>query len=242
MCSSRASKRMRAAGRNKRGRRSAQRKRAGGGREGGADVMNIMILTDHESRLLYDYYEPERMKDIDLIISCGDLSAEYLTFFATLCHVPVLYVRGNHDSRYAEKPPEGCICIEDDIYVYEGVRILGLGGSMEYIPGASNQYTEQKMRQRVRRMGWKLWRHKGFDILVAHAPAYQVNDLEDLPHRGFAVFRSLMEKYRPKFFFHGHVHANYSSSFKRKDRYADTTVINAYDFYVVEYPLGPADR
>ena len=29
----------------------------------GMGVMNIMILTDHESRLLYDYYEPERMKD-----------------------------------------------------------------------------------------------------------------------------------------------------------------------------------
>ena len=57
--------------------------------ETGTDTLRIMILTDHESRLLYDYYEPERMKDIDLIISCGDLAPEYLTFFATLCHVPV---------------------------------------------------------------------------------------------------------------------------------------------------------
>ena len=31
--------------------------------------LQIMVLTDHESKLLYDYYEPERMKDIDLIIS-----------------------------------------------------------------------------------------------------------------------------------------------------------------------------
>ena len=204
--------------------------------ETGTDTLRIMILTDHESRLLYDYYEPERMKDIDLIISCGDLAPEYLKFFATLCHVPVLYVRGNHDGKYDEKPPEGCICIEDDIYVHEGIRILGLGGSMEYIPGARNQYTEQQMRSRVRRLWFKLWRHKGFDILVAHAPARAVNDLEDLPHRGFAVFRMLMEKYRPKFFFHGHVHANYSRNFKRRDTFCNTTVINAYDFYVVEYP------
>ena len=47
-----------------------------------------------------------------------------------------------------------------------------------------------------------------------------------------------MEKYEPKFFFHGHVHANYGRNFKRTDTYAKTTVINAYDFYVVEYPLG----
>ncbi len=196
-----------------------------------------MILADQKSKSLYDYYEPEKMKEIDLIISCGDLDPNYLIFFATLCHAPVLYVKGNHDARYAEKPPEGCICIEDDIFVYQGVRILGLGGSMEYIPGAPNQYTELKMRKRIWKMGWKIWNHKGFDILVTHAPAYQVNDLEDLPHRGFAVFRRLLEKYQPKFFFHGHVHANYSRNFKREDKFGNTTVVNAYEYYVVEYPL-----
>ena len=43
--------------------------------------MNIMILSDQESKLLYEYYDPERIKDIDLLISCGDLPPEYLTFF-----------------------------------------------------------------------------------------------------------------------------------------------------------------
>ncbi len=198
--------------------------------------MNILVLADHESKLLYDFYDPERMKDIDLIISCGDLEPEYLSFFATLCHAPVLYVQGNHDSKYSRQPPEGCICIEDDIYVFHGVRVMGLGGSMQYIPGAANQYSERDMRRRVRRMWWKLLRHQGFDILVAHAPAYDLNDMEDLPHRGFACFRTLMEKYSPKFFFHGHIHANYGSRFKRKDVYERTTIINAYEFYVVEYP------
>lgn len=42
--------------------------------------MNIMIFADQESKLLYEYYDPERMKDIDLLISCGDLNPEYLTF------------------------------------------------------------------------------------------------------------------------------------------------------------------
>ena len=199
--------------------------------------MNIMILADHESKSLYDHYNPEQWKDIDLIISCGDLAPEYLTFFATLCCSPLLYVKGNHDDKYDECAPEGCICIEDDIYVYQGVRILGLGGSMEYIPGANNQYSEQQMKRRVQKLGFKLWRHKGFDILVTHAPAYQVNDLEDLPHRGFMVFRTLMEKYEPKFFFHGHVHSNYSRSFKRTDTFRKTTVINGYDYYIVKYPL-----
>lgn len=198
--------------------------------------MKILVLADQKSKYLYDFYEPDKLKDVDLIISCGDLSPNYLSFFVTLCNVPLLYVRGNHDDKYAKSPPEGCICIEDDVFVYEGIRILGLGGSMEYIPGASNQYSEKKMRKRVRKLRYKLWRRRGFDILVAHAPAYQVNDLEDLPHRGFKVFRTLMEKYEPKFFFHGHVHANYSRNFKRQDKFGKTTIVNGFEYCIVEYP------
>ena len=198
--------------------------------------MKILVLADHKSKQLYDFYEPEKLKGVELILSCGDLEPNYLSFFATLCHAPVLYVRGNHDEIYDRMPPEGCICIEDDIYIYRGIRIMGLGGSMEYIPGAANQYTERAMERRIRRMKWKLWRNNGFDILVAHAPAYQVNDMEDRPHRGFACFRSLMEKYRPKMFVHGHVHANYGSSFKREDHYEDTLVVNAYEHYMIDYP------
>ena len=198
--------------------------------------MKILVLADQKSKYLYDYYEPDKLKDIDLIISCGDLSPTYLSFFVTLCNVPLLYVRGNHDGRYEQTPPEGCICIEDDIYVHEGIRILGLGGSLEYIPKASNQYSEQKMRRRIWKLKHKLWKKKGFDILVTHAPAREINDLEDLPHRGFEVFRKLMEKYEPKFFFHGHVHANYSRKFKRIDTYGKTTIVNAYEYYIVEYP------
>ena len=198
--------------------------------------MKILVLADQKSKYLYDFYEPDKLKDIDLIISCGDLPANYLSYFVTLCNVPLLYVKGNHDGKYETAPPEGCICIEDDIYVHQGIRIMGLGGSMEYIPRADNQYTEQKMRKRLWKLQYKLWKHKGFDILVTHAPARQVNDLEDLPHRGFEVFRTLLEKYTPKFFFHGHVHANYSRNFKRVDTYGKTTIINAFEYYIVDYP------
>ena len=203
--------------------------------------MKILVLADQKSKYLYDFYEPDKLKDIDLIISCGDLSPNYLSFFVTLCNVPLLYVRGNHDDKYEKTPPEGCICIEDEVFVYEGIRILGLGGSMEYIPGASNQYSERRMRKRVRKLRYKLWRHRGFDILVAHAPAYQVNDLEDLPHRGFKVFRTLLEKYEPKFFFHGHVHANYSRKFKRHDNFGKTTIVNGFEYCIVEYPPSQGD-
>lgn len=158
--------------------------------------MNILVIGDVESKYLWEYFEPSKLKGVDLIISCGDLNPNYLSFLATFTSAPVLYVHGNHDEKYDKQPPEGCISIEDKILVYNGVRILGLGGSMRYKKG-KYQYTEREMRQRVIKMFGKILKHKGFDILVTHAPAFEINDGTDLPHRGFKVFIWLIEKYNP---------------------------------------------
>lgn len=194
--------------------------------------MKIMAISDQESKLLWDYFDKSYLEGIDLIISCGDLKPQYLSFLATFTTSPVIYVHGNHDDRYEQTPPDGCICIEDKIFVHNGVRILGLGGSMRYKPG-EHQYTERQMRRRVRKLWLKLKYHKGFDILVTHAPAFQFNDKEYLPHRGFEVFRTLMEKYKPAYFLHGHVHLNYGR-FPRVSTYDETTVINTFEKYIFE--------
>ena len=97
--------------------------------------MKILAIADEESKSLWDFFDKSKLEGIDLIISCGDLNPHYLSFLVTLSTVPVLYIHGNHDGKYETTPPEGCICIEDQIYVHEGVRILGLGGSMRYKPG-----------------------------------------------------------------------------------------------------------
>ncbi|MCD7709268.1 MAG: metallophosphoesterase [Clostridiales bacterium] len=195
--------------------------------------MKILFIADEESKMYWDFFKKEYFTDIDLIVSCGDLKAEYLSFLATMVPVPVLYVMGNHDDKYALKPPEGCICIEDEIYEFGGVRILGLGGSYRYKPGA-NQYTEKEMRRRVRKLRFKLKRRKGFDILVTHSPALGIHDDDDIAHRGFDVFNKLIEEYRPKYFVHGHVHMNYGRKFPREDMVGDTHVINAYEKFIVE--------
>lgn len=198
--------------------------------------MKILAIADHESPLLWDYFDKSYLEGIDLILSCGDLKPQYLSFLATFTQAPVLYVHGNHDDRYKETPPDGCICIEDKIYVHEGVRILGLGGSMRYKPG-EHQYTQSEMRWRVRRLWWSLKFRKGFDILLTHSPAYQFNDGDDLPHRGFEVFRTLLDKYKPAFFVHGHVHLNYGRKYSRLSAYNETQVINAYEKYIFEINL-----
>ena len=195
--------------------------------------MKILFMSDEESKSYWDYFQKDAFEGVDLIVSCGDLKAEYLSFLATMTSIPVLYVKGNHDDKYDMRPPEGCICIEDEIFEFHGLRILGLGGSYRYKEG-KNQYTDREMEKRVRCLGMKLFFKKGFDILVTHAPAYGVNDGEDTSHRGFKVFRTLIEKYEPKYFVHGHVHMNYGRQFPREYEIGTTKVINAYNHYIVE--------
>ena len=112
--------------------------------EGNIDV-KILVLADQESEYLWDYFERSKFEGIDLIISCGDLDAGYLSFLATLLPIPVLYVHGNHDTKYQTRPPEGCISIDGEYYIYKGIRIVGLGGSMRYRRDVENQYTEREM-------------------------------------------------------------------------------------------------
>ena len=196
--------------------------------------MRILAIADEESKALWDYFDKSMLEGIDLIISCGDLDPRYLSFLVTFYSGPVLYVHGNHDGKYEQIPPEGCTCIEDDIFVYKGVRILGLGGSMRYKPGP-HQYTEREMKQRVAKLWFKIFFRRGFDILVAHAPAYQFNVGRVLQHLGFNIFRTLLERYRPKFFLHGHVHLSYGRNYKRYDKYMDTHIINAYERCVFDF-------
>ena len=197
--------------------------------------MKILTISDEECPFLWDYYVPGKLDEYDLIISCGDLSSKYLSFLVTMAKCPVLYVHGNHDAGYKYNPPEGCDCIDDALVVYNGVRILGLGGCRKYHPGA-HQYTEKQMRLRIALLKWKIHLLGGVDIVVTHAPPEGLGDDDDPAHWGFAAFREFLDKYRPAYFVHGHVHMTYGHNMPRVRDYNGTTLINAYERYTLELP------
>lgn len=196
--------------------------------------MKILTISDEESKYIWDYFDRDRFKDVDLILSAGDLKAKYLSFLVTMIHTPLLYVHGNHDVRYDRTPPEGCLSIEDDIYVHNGLRILGLGGSHKYSEGL-HQYSQNNMAKRIKKLKKKIQKHGGFDILLAHAPAYKMGDGEDLCHQGFESFLPLLDEYQPSYFIHGHQHLNYGRGNKRVTNYKNTTIINAFEYHLFDY-------
>lgn len=200
--------------------------------------MKILAVSDEESPALWDFYVPGRLKDYDLILSCGDLKADYLSFLVTMARCPLFYVHGNHDLSYRSAPPEGCDCIDGQIVVYNGLRILGLGGCLRYHPG-EQQYTEEQMRRRIAKLRLALWRTGGVDIVVTHAPPRGLGDAEDPAHRGFAALRELLDRYHPLYLLHGHVHLRYGLNIPRVHEYNGSQIINVSERYVLEVPDRP---
>ena len=94
------------------------------------------------------------------------------------------------------------------------------------------------MRSRIRRLKWRIWMLGGVDIVVTHAPPQDLGDDDDPAHWGFAALREFLDRYHPRYLIHGHVHMSYGHNIPREIEYNGTTVINAYERYVVEIPEG----
>ena len=52
--------------------------------------MKILVVSDREEPYIWDYFDMERFRDVDLVLSCGDLKAEYLSFLVTMIKAPLL--------------------------------------------------------------------------------------------------------------------------------------------------------
>ena len=202
--------------------------------------MKILLVSDEEDKYLWDFYKPGRLKGIDLILSAGDLKAEYLSFLVTMANRPLLYVPGNHDGGYAQRPPEGCQCIDGKLVTVGGLRILGLGGSALY-NGGPHQYTEKQMRRRIRRLRLKLALSGGVDLVLTHAPVRGFGDEDNMTHRGFEAFLPLLDQYKPRYLVHGHIHQRYGANRPRCYQYNETTIVNATGRYILEFPDKPGN-
>ncbi len=75
--------------------------------------VNIMKILSVSDTVVKELLEPvgggPAIAGIELILACGDLPPEYLSALRHRYDTPLLYVLGNHDLRYGESPPVGCI-------------------------------------------------------------------------------------------------------------------------------------
>lgn len=196
--------------------------------------MKILSVADRvEKDLLETVGGGPAIDGVELILSCGDLPPEYLSALRNRYETPLLYVLGNHDVRYGESPPSRCIPVDRRIIQFDKTKIVGFSGSRWY-NGNINQYTEEQMAGFIGRLRFTLWRQKGVDLVLTHAPPRFVHDAEDQCHRGFRSFRRFIDKYQPHFFIHGHIHTMFADDKERITTVNSTSVINSYGYYVFE--------
>lgn len=198
--------------------------------------MKILAVSDEEEPSLYDYFNPQKTKDVELILGAGDLHAAYLEFLTTMVNQPLFYVHGNHDKA---PDPEGCTCIDNRVVNFHGLRIAGLDGCMNY-NNTGYMYSESEMERKIKRLRHSIKKAGGVDILLTHAPCRGYGDREDLAHRGFACFNDFLNEYHPVVLFHGHVHKEYGDFQREILHPSGTRIINAYGYIILDVEPKPS--
>ncbi|MDR0450559.1 MAG: metallophosphoesterase [Treponema sp.] len=220
--------------------------------------MKILCVSDQIDPLVYTNTIRERFKDVDLVLSAGDLPMDYLDFIVSSLNKPLLFVFGNHHTEdihcyakgglyvsrnFADEDYQGsgAIHVGSRLHREEGLIIAGLGGSMRYNRG-NNQFTEFQMKREILKLlpGLifnRIFRGRYLDILLTHASPRDIHDREDRCHQGFKCFLWFMRKFKPKYLIHGHIHL-YDLRDIRVTKYNETTVINAYSHYLINTGEG----
>jgi uncharacterized protein len=183
---------------------------------------NVLPQLESTENLRHNY------SDVEVVISCGDMPPQYLDVITSTLNVPLLFVRGNHDTNYEPGFPGG-EDLHGKIINYHGMTFAGLEGSPRY-NREPVQYTETQMWMMILRMAPRLlWRRMRYgcavDVMVTHASPRDIHDMQDKPHRGFKSFRFLISFFRPRYFIHGHVDT-WDNRRPTVTRFAETEVIN----------------
>lgn len=201
--------------------------------------MKLLALSDIELSHIYSPQVKQRFHDVDLILSCGDLSYSYLEYIISMLDKPLFFIRGNHANQVEEtvagpkRAPYGGIDLHRKIENYRGLLLAGVEGSGQYNYGPY-QYSQLEMWFWVISLipGLLINRlrfGRYLDVFITHAPPAGIHDMDDLPHRGINAFKWFIRVFKPRYHFHGHIHV-YRNTTRTITRYYETDVVNTYGF------------
>lgn len=219
--------------------------------------MRALVVSDKVEPILYSPAVQDRVGDIDLIISCGDLPFYYLEFLMSTLNRPTYYVFGNHgremeyqsgkgDHWNMATSPAGAVNLHGCNVREQGLLMAGLEGSIRYNNSPGAQHTETEMWLNVVRLAPKLWLNRlrygrWLDVLVTHSPPWGIHDKPDRPHQGFKCFLLAMRWFKPRYLLHGHIHI-YRRNEATQTLYDATEVVNVYPYRIMELEPAAAKR
>lgn len=169
--------------------------------------LRLLAASDEHDPTLESAANRAALEPVDLFVGCGDLGPERLGFLGDAFPATMLYVRGNHD-RGGPWPAPHDLPVPltgIDCGSVPGVAILGLpwpgdeDGPARRDEGAAWGQVLSAVKLRL------VAPPKGPWLVVSHVPPRGAGDSPDDPyHVGFAAYRTLLDRLRPRLWLHGH--------------------------------------
>jgi Icc-related predicted phosphoesterase len=205
--------------------------------------IRFLVASDETEPGLRQAVNREAIGHLDGILGCGDLEPDWLMFLADAFHVPVVYVRGNHDrgGGWAERGPHAPASLEAGrIDRVAGIPIVGLEWPGVDEPGNRRRpwlAWRQTLRVTRRLIGARLWRSPV--LVISHVPPAGVGDApNDRYHIGFGAYRWLLQRLGPPVWLHGHTTT--ASVDRLVERSGRSVVANATGALLLELTGPPA--
>jgi len=204
--------------------------------------VKILAVSDEVVERLYNLCANGHFREIELILGCGDLPYPYLENLLTMLNIPLFYVPGNHDPNFSESylaRVEGGTNLDLKLVRFKKFLVGGFGGSVQYRPNGTNQYSQMEAYLRAYRMLPRLLLNRinygrSLDILITHSPPFGVHDEDTQAHQGLKAINWLLQVAKPRYHFHGHTHFQRRNLSPSETAHELTKIINVFPYKIIE--------
>ncbi len=209
--------------------------------------IQVLAISDRVTGFLKTEAAKEKFQNIDLLLACGDIPYYYIESVMKTFGTPTFFVRGNHDNleefgaKGVRRKPLGAINLDAKVVNHNNILIAGFEGSVRYKLGPF-MYSQSDMWSKVFSIIPKLLWNKVIygryiDVLISHAPPWDIYPKTDHVHQGFKAFNWLINKFKPSYHFHGHIHID-REKVNGENLLHQTKVINTYPYVHIEIQPG----
>lgn len=163
------------------------------------DMKNCILISDDDDQVGHI----KECDEIDLLIFLGDLYDVTIERAIDL-YAPehVIGIRGNHDVITAFPRPTQDLHLK--VVEINGIRFGGFAGSWQYKNRGYHMYEQDEVIKLLKNF-------PEVDVFIAHNSPRSIHERDSKVHQGFEAFLDYIDRFKPRYFLHGHQHLNVTS-------------------------------
>jgi uncharacterized protein len=202
--------------------------------------VRLLAVSDEREAALGHARNRRALEPVSVIVGCGDLEPDYLSFLGDAFHAPLLYVRGNHDHGGAWEAGQEVapMPLGGRFERAAGVTFAGLGWPSR-LSGRAERDEGSAWRQALALYLRARLRGPRPSVVLSHVPPRDLGDDPSDPyHTGFVAYRWLCRRLQPVLWLHGHT--TLAAARQWRTELGGTTLVNVTGAALIE--LDPAAR